>query len=194
MARCLVPGVRAGSVPKTPFTFICPDFTNLPSIPPSDGCPEVLRGKWLSGGFNMAFSQVTILVHELAHIYLGKECLTPEVYDMNPAMRLRPEAAVRNAQNYALFIGSQFLLPLLFRFFISLSLRLCVKANRYLHSDGVDLAAGCTNFPTNRALGRDHELLEVDAETRYSSETLQLAPGCPSGSVQAVLGLCQAGA
>ena len=61
----------------------------------------------------MAFSQVTILVHELAHIYMGTEMLTPEVYDTNLAIRLAPEAASRNAQNYALFIGSEFFLLIL---------------------------------------------------------------------------------
>lgn len=122
MAECNQHETPAGSLSNTPFTFLCPAFLNLRRIPPSGGCQKVLRGKFLHGGHNMAFSQVTILIHELAHLYVGRETLKQEVYDMNEAMRLPPDLAWRNAQNYALFVGSGFTLFSFFHFLFSLSL------------------------------------------------------------------------
>ena len=61
----------------------------------------------------MDLSQVTILVHEVAHelihVYLDAdgEGWEPEVYGANEAFLLPPERAVKNAANYGLFVGSK---------------------------------------------------------------------------------------
>ncbi|KAL9101227.1 MAG: hypothetical protein Q9187_009267 [Circinaria calcarea] len=160
MAHCNQPPTPAGILSNTPFTFLCPNFLKLRRLPSSDGCPTVLRGKFLHGGHDMTFSQMTILIHELAHLYIGKEALRQEVYDANEAMRLPTDLAWRNAQNYALFVGS--------------------------------FIAGCTQFPTSRALNRDgRELLKAGHPASHLSDAVQLPPGCPKGSVQAILGLCK---
>ena len=55
---------------------------------------------------------------------------------------------------------------------------------------GLDIIAGCTQFPTDRSPGPDRELLGIDSSPP-DDIAVQLGPGCANGSMQAVVGLCQ---
>ncbi|MCJ1252654.1 hypothetical protein MMC24_000460 [Lignoscripta atroalba] len=102
--RCLGKDVEAMYSINTPYIYLCPLFTKIRLYPPSIGCGRVTRaGTTLLTFEDMAFSQYTILVHELTHLYLKQDYLDPEVYEVNAALNLRSDQSIINPQNYAFY-------------------------------------------------------------------------------------------
>ena len=86
------------------ITFICPGWYDLP-MPPRV-CPRVGRsGTMLHNGNWMAQHKVGILIHELAHVYVGlyHPDEFAEAYDLQSCLDLNEEDSVKNAQSYATY-------------------------------------------------------------------------------------------
>ena len=53
------------------------------------------------------YTQYSILVHELVHLYLQEKALTPEVYDMNECISLPSDRTAVNPGNYEYYAQSE---------------------------------------------------------------------------------------
>lgn len=84
----------------------------MPTEPAVGNCPTVNRTTNLFEGNFAAFweSQIYILLHEIAHFYIGTtvEDSVDEVMDWNYAFSLPPINASFNALNYVLFVASKY--------------------------------------------------------------------------------------
>ena len=86
------------------INFICPGWYDLP-MPPRV-CPRVGRlGRLLHNGNWMAQHKIGILIHELAHVYVGlyHPDELAEAYDLQSCLDLSEEDSVKNAQSYAIY-------------------------------------------------------------------------------------------
>lgn len=88
---------------NTQLVILCPPFWGRPQLPTRDQCGTAHRAH----SDEMIQSQYSILVHELAHLYLKEPCLLPEVYMPEDCLALPPDLALRNPQNYALYFASK---------------------------------------------------------------------------------------
>lgn len=97
--------------PEPSDIFICPIFFLLPTLPSAGNCPTVNEATDKFEGNITAFlqSQVYVLLHEIAHFYIGVtvEDSVDEVVDWNYAFSLSPRNATCNALNYVLFVASE---------------------------------------------------------------------------------------
>lgn len=92
----------------TQFIFLCPIFwTKLNHYPTPSDCGKVNGAGTRSTGPNLANTQYTVLVHELTHLYLERQSLTPEVYNANDCMALPGSMSEINPNSYALYVGSK---------------------------------------------------------------------------------------
>ena len=110
---CDAPGstTNVAVVPKNQGTvYLCPNFFRLPRVARRAACPVVdpVSNQFVGDGFNLAFSQYGVLVHEMYHLYNTENTLTSEIYDIQGAVDLTEEASVMNAQNYALYAAGGF--------------------------------------------------------------------------------------
>lgn len=97
--------------PRTSSILICPLFFLMPTEPAVGNCPTVNNAtNELEGNFAAFWeSQMYILLHEIAHFYIGAtvEDSVDEVMDWNYAFSLSPFNATCNALNYVLFVASK---------------------------------------------------------------------------------------
>ena len=91
----------------TPYVFLCPIWTQLELFPLPYMCGTVGRLNTLTTPVNLATTQYTNLVHELAHLYL-ENSLRPEVMIPNDCIALPPSQSVNNPQNYAFYAGCEY--------------------------------------------------------------------------------------
>ena len=97
--------------PNTSSIFICYLFFLMPTLPAAGHCPTVNEAtNQFEGDFGAFWqSQVYMLLHEMAHFYIGAtfEDGVDERMDWNYAFSLSPHDAVCNALNYVLFVASK---------------------------------------------------------------------------------------
>ena len=89
------------------FVFLCPVWREVIPFPFPYQCGSVDSTNTLSTPVNLATTQYTNLVHELAHLYIP-DYLSPEVYLPNDCIALPPSQSVKNAQNYAFYAGCRY--------------------------------------------------------------------------------------
>ena len=89
----------------TPYMFFCPIWTGLAPIPLPYMCGTVGRLNTLTTPVNLSTTKYTNLVHLLAILYLGPDVLKPSVLLPNDCIALPPDKSVKNAQNYAFYVG-----------------------------------------------------------------------------------------
>ena len=105
--RCQMGRVRAMWSDRSQFVYLCPDFWELKLQPESSDCGAVVAGGTQLQGSSIEYTQYTLLIHELVHVYIGAPVPQPEVYGVNIAMRLGRTVSVVNPSNYAFYAGSQ---------------------------------------------------------------------------------------
>ena len=105
----------------TPWIFLCPVFSQLPSYPPIDACPTINRrssnfNRKLSdgsiAGASILSNQMWALFNQIVQYYQSAQpgyvqLKGGEVHDINKAYRLSPADALRNAQNYVYYAYSK---------------------------------------------------------------------------------------
>ena len=168
----------------TPIVFFCPIWTKLQPFPLPYMCGTVGRKNVLTSPINMATTQYTNLVHELAHMYLEND-LSPEVLLPNDCIALPPDQSANNPQNYAFYAGCRYSDP-------------CHVANQ-ANLSNADLKAGCHQYPTrpsthSRPQRPQVELLEVDGINFNVSEDITVSPECATvptnATVETLLEVC----
>ena len=96
-------GLTLGMIsPGTPFVFLCPIWTSLPPFPLPYMCGTVGRSNTLTRPVDLAKTQYTTLIHELAHMYLG-DLPRSEVYLPNDCIALPANRSVNNPQSYTFY-------------------------------------------------------------------------------------------
>ena len=91
----------------TQFILICPRTFTLKMLPePSDCFKRLPNGKF-HGGQSLARTQLSVLFHELVHLYLNRSSLKPEVYHLSDIVNLSPADSVRNPANYVFYLASK---------------------------------------------------------------------------------------
>lgn len=91
----------------THFIIICPRTFGLKILPePSDCLKRLPNGKF-HGGQSLARTQLSVLFHELVHLYLSQSLLKPEVYLLSDIVDLSPADSVRNPANYVFYLASK---------------------------------------------------------------------------------------
>lgn len=97
--------------PGTSTIFICTAFFLMPAVPAVGNCPTVNDATKQFEGNLGAFlqSQMYMLLHEIAHFYIGAtvEMSGNETMDWNYALSLSPTDATHNALNYVLYVASK---------------------------------------------------------------------------------------
>lgn len=92
--------------------LLCPDyFVSYLAFPYVEDCPVVnaTDRRYWSTNKSPYISQFSILLHELAHVYLPRPLYhSEESYDLNPLTYLNPESQQINAENYAAFATCKF--------------------------------------------------------------------------------------
>ena len=168
----------------TPFVFFCPIWTQLNPFPLPYMCGTVGRTNVLTSPINLATTQYTNLVHELAHMYIEND-LHPEVRLPNDCIALPPDQSVRNPQNYAFYAGCK-------------HSDACYVANQADLSNA-DLKAGCHQYPTrpstpSKPQRPQVELLEVDVSKFNVSEDITVSPECTTipadATIETLLEVC----
>ena len=106
-AHCTRPnsGTAAMWEDKTQFIFLCPYFWTFPVYPSVDSCPEVLLGGTRLSKSSIVETQMSVLFHELLHLYMGNRILEPEAYEINACTSLHPDEAAINVSNYGYYLG-----------------------------------------------------------------------------------------
>ena len=94
------------------YIFLCPKFWLGEMAPAISTCPPVSANRWTDGAAYMASYQTYVLIHELAHFYLGLESLgtftvPSEIYPMNDCVGLGPAMSYRNPQNYQYYVACE---------------------------------------------------------------------------------------
>lgn len=131
--------------PGASSVLICASFFRVPTMP-AGSCPTVNRAtNQLEGDFDLfAKSQAYMLLHELAHFYLGitVEDGAREIMDWNYAASLPPANATKNALNYVLYVASK-----LFAVDCLISEMLWTLSGANVHRSGV--VQECQEFPNS---------------------------------------------
>ena len=73
---------------------------------PSDCFKRLPNGKF-QGGQSLARTQLSVLFHELVHLYLNQSLIKPEVYLLSDIVNLSPADSVRNPANYVFYLASK---------------------------------------------------------------------------------------
>ena len=89
----------SGSVPGTPYVFLCPAFFKLPIAPLTSQCPVPTSMSTLRGSGSFIMTQYTDMVHELVRMYLGAHLKT-EYYGLNDVLGLGAGESVINPGSY----------------------------------------------------------------------------------------------
>ena len=90
------------------FIILCPIFfTRLNPYPISRDCGTLVDSGTRLAGPNIAITQYSVLVHEIAHFYLQDAGLMNEAYEANNCMSLPANESIINPQNYAFYVASK---------------------------------------------------------------------------------------
>ena len=90
----------------THFIVVCPRTSSLKLLPEPSDCFKRLRNGKFHGGQSLARTQLSVLFHELVHLYLNQSFLKPEVYLLSNIVDLSPADSVRNPANYVFYLAS----------------------------------------------------------------------------------------
>ena len=119
---CVKEPDREGSIqtfviPGKKYVFLCPtyfDFPMSPIGPLGRNCLRVADNKFVNGENieRLVNVQKYMLLHELAHFYLGQASLDgrtvpTEAYNSNICVNLDPKLSLRNPMNYQFFVASK---------------------------------------------------------------------------------------
>ncbi|MCJ1256075.1 hypothetical protein MMC24_003895 [Lignoscripta atroalba] len=89
------------------FIILCPIFfTRLNPYPISRDCGTLVDSGTRLAGPNIAITQYSVLVHEIAHFYLQDAGLMNEAYEANNCMSLPANESIINPQNYAFYVAN----------------------------------------------------------------------------------------
>ena len=91
----------------THFIVICSRTFSLKMLPKPSDCFKRLRNGKLHGGQSLARTQLSVLFHELVHLYLNHSFLKPEVYLLSNIVDLSPADSVKNPANYVFYLASE---------------------------------------------------------------------------------------
>ena len=92
---------------------LCPLFFQFPKLPKVEACPVVDRitNAFLpdDDGRNLGRNQFSVLVHEIAHVYLREKGFVEddEVYELRGAVGLNASASIANPMNYAFYAAGK---------------------------------------------------------------------------------------
>ena len=94
------------------YIFLCPTFWWGKVAPQKSTCPTVRRNQFLGGGEVLGMYMTYLVIHEMAHFYLGKASLglynnPPEIYRINDCVALGTSDSVHNPQNYQFYVASE---------------------------------------------------------------------------------------
>ena len=90
--------------------IVCPEWWEQRREAPLQ-CPHVLRnGKMMPPGMNLADHKIGILIHELAHVYVGLRAPEdfPERYRLEECVNLSKEESIENASSYAFYASCRY--------------------------------------------------------------------------------------
>lgn len=92
------------------YIFLCSSFWRGDIAPEKSACPSVRRNQFLGGGEALSMYLTYLIIHEMAHFYLGKASLgaftdPPEIYPINDCVALDPLNSVHNPQNYQFYVA-----------------------------------------------------------------------------------------
>ena len=106
---CQNPKVKASAAPGKHYVFLCPRVLSLKKVPDSEDCVGMLPDGLYSTGHGLAMTQLSILLHELVHIYLGAAPqLEPEINGLHAVLDLPASESVINPANYVFYVASRF--------------------------------------------------------------------------------------
>ena len=91
----------------TQFIILCSRTFNLKLLPEPSDCFRRLRNGKYHGGQGLARTQLSVLFHELVHLYLNQSPLQPEVYRLSDIVDLPPADSVKNPANYVFYLASK---------------------------------------------------------------------------------------
>ena len=91
----------------TQFVVICSRTFSLKMLPEPSDCFKRLRNGRFHGGQSLARTQLSVLFHELVHLYLNQSSLKPEVYRLSDIVDLSPADSVKNPANYVFYLASK---------------------------------------------------------------------------------------
>ena len=91
----------------THFVIICSRTFSLKMLPDPSDCVKRLRNGKFHGGQSLARTQLSVLFHELVHLYLNQSFLKPEVYLLSDIVHLAPADSVKNPANYVFYLASK---------------------------------------------------------------------------------------
>ena len=95
-------------IPNTPWVVLCPQFFRMKEAPETRDCPTMaLTGGAIATPFTMIANQRSAVVRQLAHFYLGKDDLQPEVTRLSDIFVLSEDRSKRNAQSYGIYAASK---------------------------------------------------------------------------------------
>ena len=108
-------GKQGGSMPAIHISdaedvYLCsPEFFNFPLWPTTADCPTVEGGKLVPNDYRLSKNQMSILIHELAHLHgvNDRSGAAVEQYQVDDCAALRPMAKLKNAQNFALYAAGK---------------------------------------------------------------------------------------
>ena len=95
------------------YIFLCPTFWLAPVAPPTPACPSVFGNIWPESAAHVASYLTYVLIHELAHFYLGTgslgmQSVPSEVYPINGCVALDRSNSIRNPQNYQYYVARKY--------------------------------------------------------------------------------------
>lgn len=135
---------RTAGLSVAHFVILCPGFLQFPRVPANAGCPKIVgknleRGTLPFPGGIVNGNQISVIIHELVHLYLRVIWLKPEAYGLKASQQLPAGKAMINPDSYTLYAASEYHLPAFYA---------CSGANIGL----AVLTAGCT-FPGPLGVG-----------------------------------------
>ena len=94
------------------YIFLCPSFWTLRPAPVMPMCPAVLDNLWPYQVEMVACYMTYVLIHEMIHLYLGKNSLRtdtspPETYPANNCVGLSARSSLLNPQNFQIYVASK---------------------------------------------------------------------------------------
>ena len=108
--------IEAFTVPGYKYIFLCPRYFTYPIAPIGPLGRNCLKVEFNEFGYEnlerLVNVQKYMLLHELAHFYLGRESLggktvPTEEYDPNECVNFEQELSLRNPMNYQFFAASK---------------------------------------------------------------------------------------
>ena len=111
--------IQSFTIPSFKYVFLCHDFFTFPISPIGPLGKNCLTVDFNEFGYEHLWRLVNVqkyvLLHELAHFYLGSESLggktvPKEEYDPNKCVNFEQKLSLRNPMNYQYFVASKSLL------------------------------------------------------------------------------------